>query len=80
MLKILTLTIILTSFGLKKKHVLTVLLSLELLCIVIIIYTLNLGLEIFFGLVMICIGACEGAVGLGCIIGLIRIKQVLIIE
>lgn len=74
-LEVITLVLILGSFGLKKKHSLTVLLSLEFLRLLIIIITLMLGLDIFYGLIIVCIGACEGAVGLRALIRITRIKR-----
>lgn len=74
-LEIITMALILASFGLKKKHSLTVLLSLEFLRLLIIIMTLIIGLDMFFGLIIVCIGACEGAVGLRALIRITRIKS-----
>lgn len=41
----------------------------------IIILTLILGIEVFNALIMICVGACEGAVGLGSLIRVSRLKN-----
>ena len=73
--RIVSTALLLRSFGLKKKHTLTVLLTLELLCLHAIIITLLLGFEIFFGLLIVCVGACEGAVGLGALVRIIRIGR-----
>jgi NADH:ubiquinone oxidoreductase subunit K len=74
-LEVLTLILIIGSFGLKKKHSLTVLLSLEFLSLLIIVMTFMAGLDLFFGLIIICIGACEGAVGLRALIRMTRMKS-----
>ena len=74
-LMILTLIMILSSFGFKK-HPLTLLLSLEIMSLLIIIVSLILGIDLFHGLLMICIGACEGAVGLRTLIGNSRVGGV----
>ena len=73
-LTLIAMLLILISFGLKK-HTLTLLLNLELLCLLAIVLTLILGLEAFNALLMICVGACEGAVGLGSLVSLTRIKN-----
>ena len=73
-LVIIAMLLIILSFGLKK-HSLTILLNLELLCLMIIIISLIIGLEIFNALLMICVGACEGAVSLGSLIRVSRIKN-----
>ena len=67
----LTLSILILSLGLKK-NTLTTLLTLEILRVIIIIVTLKIGTEIFFGLMILCIGACEGAVGLGALVRISR--------
>jgi len=74
-LAVLSLFLLIVSFGLKKKHFLIMLLSLEFLGIFIIILTLIIGLEVFLGFIMVCIGACEGAVGLGSLIRSARVKN-----
>ena len=74
-LEVVTMLGLLLSFGLKKQHVLTLLLTLELFRIIIIILTFTNGINTFFRLLLICIGACEGAVGLGTIIRITRIKM-----
>ena len=66
--------LLLSSFGIKKKHTLTLLLSLELLCLLIIYSVFIWNLEPFFGLMLICVGAREGAVGLGTLIRRMRLK------
>lgn len=55
------------------------LLRLELFILVIIRLFMYSGLEIFYSLMIICIGACEGAVGLACMIGLKRVVETIVI-
>ena len=74
-IEVCTLLFLLMRLGMKK-HTLSVLLTLELTRILIIYITLSLGLDIFYGLIIVCIGACEGAVGLSMIIGSNRTKIV----
>ena len=69
----LTIILLLVSF-IFKKNALLILLTLEIVCFVILLLVLLLGLEIFFGLLIICVGACEGAVGLGSLVGLSRLR------
>ena len=69
----LSILMLLMSLGLKKKNTLTTLLTLEILRIIIIFVILKIGNEIFFGLLMLCIGACEGAVGLGALVRMSRL-------
>lgn len=57
-----------------KKHPLSVLLLLEVLVLVILLHSMIIGVEIFYCLMLICVGACEGAIGLGALIGLRRIR------
>ena len=73
-LEVIALLLLIGSIGLKK-HALTALLTLEILRLFIIIITLIIGIDIFFGLIMICIGACEGAVGLATLIGNTRVRS-----
>jgi len=65
---------LLISFGLKKGS-LTLLLTLEILLLVIIMITVRIGLDLFFRLLMVCIGACEGALGLGALICISRVNR-----
>ena len=53
---------------------LTFLLLIEVLSLSIIFLSIVMGLDIFFSLIMICVGACEGAVGLGTMIGMSRVN------
>ena len=73
-LEVLTLLLLLISLAIKKKNTLTVLLTLEIIRIIIILITLLFGVDIFFALLIICIGACEGAVGLRTLIAMTRIN------
>lgn len=58
-----------------KKHSLTILLRLELIILIVIILTLIFGQDLFYVLIIICVGACEGAVGLSAIISIARLKS-----
>ena len=71
---LITICLILMSFTMKK-HVLSVLLTLELLLLFLIYLSIIMGVELFFGLLIICVGACEGAVGLGSIISVTRTRS-----
>lgn len=63
--------ILLASFSRKKKNVLSLLLTLE--CIILFLFIiLVFSRELFFSVIFLRVGACEGAVGLGCLVGLIR--------
>lgn len=74
----LSIGLILLTFAHKKKHYLTFLLILEMLRIIILLTYLQLGREIFYVLLLICISACEGAVGLSALIGSTRDKTPII--
>lgn len=67
MLKIITLSVLFASVVLKK-HALTVLLTLELIRLMIIVLMMANGVEVFFTMIMVCVRACEGAVGLSALI------------
>ena len=77
MLKISYLNIILisVSLGLKKRHTLIILLTLELWVLIIILLLMMSGLEIFFGILIICVGACEGVIGLRSLIRRTRVVR-----
>ena len=63
---------ILFSFNQKKNNVLRILLTLE--CIVLLIFLfISFSSEIFFSVIFLRVGACEAAVGLGCLVGLTRL-------
>lgn len=70
-LQIVTVTIAILALSIKK-HVLTLLLRLELLILLLILLTLQMGSELFLRVILICVGACEGAVGLGSMIRITR--------
>ena len=70
---VLTMIILLISLALHKQT-LTILINLELLVLLLIILSLLMGIEIFFSMILICVGACEGAVGLRALIRLNRMK------
>jgi len=53
-----------------KKQCLTLLLSLELLVLFLLFVVLQH--EMFYALLLICVGACEGAVGLSALIHITR--------
>jgi len=64
--------ILLASFRGKKKNVLSLLLTLE--CMVLFMFIiLCFSRELFFSVIFLSVGACEAAVGLGCLVGLIRL-------
>ena len=73
-LQVLRIVLVFLTIG-YKKHTLSLLLTLELLILLLIFITLRFGLNTFLILMMISIGACEGAVGLGTMIGLTRAKR-----
>ena len=58
-----------------KTHSLTILICLELIILLIIVLTIIYGRDLFYCLIMICIGACEGAVGLRSLICITRRKR-----
>ena len=72
-IQIISFLLIVASYGLKKRP-LAILVSLELLCLLIVSLALTLGIDCFFGLMLLCLGACEGVVGLGSLIARRRIK------
>ena len=66
----------LISFASNRKHILNSLLRLEfiiliLFCIIRIIFQ-NLGYEMYFLSFFLTIAACEGALGLGLLVSLVR--------
>jgi len=72
-LQIISLILIVASYGLKKRP-LAMLVSLELLCLVIVYLALTMCIDCFFGLMLLCMGACEGVVGLGSLIAMRRVN------
>ena len=73
-IELMTLALLMVSIALKK-HSLTILLRLELMILMVIILTLIFGQDLFYVLIIICIGACEGAVGLRTLIRIARLKR-----
>lgn len=71
--EVFSLMLFLTSFF-RKKHYLSYLILLEILCLTTILFTLLLGLDIFFSLLMLCVGACEASVGLRTLIMSTRVS------
>jgi len=57
-----------------KKHGLTLLLTLEIICLLLILLFLRSGIEVFYGMMLICVGACEGVIGLRALIAITRVK------
>ena len=59
-------------FSKKKNNVLRLLLTLE--CVVLFLFIILCFLnELYFRVIFLRVGACEAAVGLGCLVGLIRL-------
>lgn len=54
--------------------------NLELLVLLLILLTMLIGHEIFFSMILICVGACEGAVGLSALISINRMKAALLVS
>ena len=73
-IEIITLGLIFASLRIKKKYGLSILITLELIILTLIAVVVK-GREIFFTLLMICVGAREGAVGLAAIIRIKRCKR-----
>ena len=57
----------------RKVHTLAILLTLESFVILTLIAILTVR-DLFFSVVYLRVGACEAAVGLSCIVGLVRIR------
>ena len=64
--------VLITRLRKKKNNVLRLLLTLECMVLFLFIVLCFLG-EIYFSVIFLRVGACEAAVGLGCLIGLIRL-------
>nr|AXS65657.1 NADH dehydrogenase subunit 4L [Cucujoidea sp. 24 KM-2017] len=66
----------LLSFSMNRKHLLTMLLSLEFvilsLFLVIFNYLLILGNELYFSMVFMTLSVCEGVLGLSVLVLMIR--------
>jgi len=65
-------TVLIASLRKKKNNVLRLLLTLECMVLFLFIFICFLG-ETYFGVIFLSVGACEAAVGLGCLVGLIRL-------
>ena len=64
--------VLFARFRKKKNNVLRLLLTLE--CVVLFLFIILCFLnELYFGVIFLRVGACEAAVGLGCLVGLIRL-------
>ena len=64
--------VLIASLSKKKNNVLRLLLTLECVVLFLFIVLCFLG-EIYFSVIFLSVGACEAAVGLGCLVGLIRL-------
>ena len=63
--------VLISRFNKKKNNVLSLLLTLE--CIVLLLFiSLCFISELYFAVIFLRVGACEAAIGLGCLVGLIR--------
>nr|QZQ53008.1 NADH dehydrogenase subunit 4L [Metoecus cf. javanus JL-2021a] len=65
----------LLSFGVKRKHLLLMLLSLEFIVLAIfmlLLFYLNMNFDFFFSMVFITFSVCEGALGLSLLVSLMR--------
>nr|AXS65647.1 NADH dehydrogenase subunit 4L [Cleroidea sp. 3 KM-2017] len=64
------------SFTLKRKHLLLMLLSLEFIMLSLFfglfIYLSSLSHELYFSMIFISFGVCEGALGLALLVFMIR--------
>lgn len=60
----------------KRKHLINILISLEYIVlsifILLIIVTFIIGLEIYAGLIYLIASVCEGSLGVGIIVGIVR--------
>ena len=64
--------VLFARFSKKKNNVLRLLLTLE--CVVLFLFIILCFLnELYFRVIFLRVGACEAAVGLGCLVGLIRL-------
>nr|YP_009472943.1 NADH dehydrogenase subunit 4L [Metatropis longirostris]AST10173.1 NADH dehydrogenase subunit 4L [Metatropis longirostris] len=82
LLKLILITIImmflsgLTMFCSLRKHLLTAFFSLEYLIIVLFLlffmFLMNFGYELYYILIFLIFSVCEGALGLGVLVNMIR--------
>nr|YP_009434134.1 NADH dehydrogenase subunit 4L [Hycleus marcipoli]APB02787.1 NADH dehydrogenase subunit 4L [Hycleus marcipoli] len=66
----------LMMFSLKRKHLLLMLLSMELMVLslffIMFIYLGSLGNDYFFSMIFLTFSVCEGALGLSILVSMIR--------
>nr|AMW67797.1 NADH dehydrogenase subunit 4L [Chasmoptera huttii] len=64
------------SYSLKRKHLLSMLISLEFIVIslffMMIIYLMKYNYEFFFTMIFLTFSVCEGALGLGILVQMVR--------
>nr|AMW67965.1 NADH dehydrogenase subunit 4L [Psychopsis coelivaga] len=64
------------SYSLNRKHLLSILLSLEFMVLglfyLLIIYLMNYNYEYFFSMIFLVFSVCEGALGLSILVSMIR--------
>nr|YP_010688246.1 NADH dehydrogenase subunit 4L [Fissuleon brevigonarcus]WBR65440.1 NADH dehydrogenase subunit 4L [Fissuleon brevigonarcus] len=64
------------SYVLKRKHLLSMLLSLEFMVLslffLLIIYLMYFGFEFFFSMIFLTFSVCEGALGLSILVSMVR--------
>nr|YP_002229148.1 NADH dehydrogenase subunit 4L [Ascaloptynx appendiculata]ACH89997.1 NADH dehydrogenase subunit 4L [Ascaloptynx appendiculata] len=64
------------SYSLKRKHLLSMLLSLEFVVLslffLLIIYLTNYEYEYFFSMIFLTFSVCEGALGLSILVSIVR--------
>nr|YP_009441730.1 NADH dehydrogenase subunit 4L [Anatis ocellata]AOY39275.1 NADH dehydrogenase subunit 4L [Anatis ocellata] len=64
------------SFSLNRKHLLTMLLSMEFVILVLFMfmymYFMNFNFEFYFVLIFLTMSVCESAMGLALLVSLIR--------
>nr|WRK67360.1 NADH dehydrogenase subunit 4L [Barbibucca biremis] len=64
------------SYSLKRKHLLSMLISLEFIVVslffMMIIFLMNYNYEFFFSMIFLTFSVCEGALGLGILVGMVR--------
>lgn len=60
----------------KRKHLINILISLEYIVlstfILLILVTFTIGLETYVGLIYLIASVCEGSLGVGIIVGIVR--------
>nr|YP_006576052.1 NADH dehydrogenase subunit 4L [Euspilotus scissus]ACZ58579.1 NADH dehydrogenase subunit 4L [Euspilotus scissus] len=67
----------LLSFSMNRKHLLIMLLCLEMLVLnlyFMMMYTFSINMpEMYFGMIFLVMSACEGALGLSILVSLLRV-------